>query len=214
MFYGVIHEGFYKSDPDIYYNKDKIDNKLINLCFITGLGGSGKSTLSVELESKNPNSEHVEMDEMVFNFRTNDINLFHSSLIRDFFKTPIGRKYRKSKEELFSNKNYLPSITIDFINFAIQYSNKYKNKLFIIDGVYIYQFVDPDMIRDYAIFIKGTSAIISADRAATRDANNKHFDNEDEYNQYREKRLQQIKAHYVENSKKLKAFINKLLRSK
>lgn len=211
MFYGVIQEGFYKSDPDIYYNKDKLDNRLVNLCFVTGLGGSGKSTLAVELESKIPNSEHVEMDEVVFNFRTNDINQFHSSLIRDFFKTPISRKYRKSKEELFSNKNYLASITTDFINFAIQYSNKYKNKLFIIDGVYIYQFIDPDMIRDYAIFIKGTSAIISANRAATRDADKKHFDNKEEYNQFREKRLQQIKAHYVENNERLKAFIDKLL---
>lgn len=206
-----LNEGFYKSDPDIYYNKDKVDSGLTNLCFVTGLGGSGKSTLSVELESKYPNSEHVEMDDAVFNFRTTDINLFHSSLIRDFFKTPTGRKYRKSKEELFSNKNYLPSITMDFVNFAIQYANKYKNKLFIIDGVYIYQFVDPDMIRDYAIFIKGTSTVVSTNRAATRDANKKHFDNEEEFNQFREKRYQQIKAHCVENSKKLKAFINKLL---
>ena len=40
-----IRESFLFNDKDIYWNKDKFDSGEINLCFITGYSGSGKSTM-------------------------------------------------------------------------------------------------------------------------------------------------------------------------
>ena len=60
-----ILEGYFKSDKDIYYNKDKFDSGEINLCFITGLSGSGKSTMGRGMSSKDV--EHYEMDDVICN---------------------------------------------------------------------------------------------------------------------------------------------------
>ena len=46
-------EGYIKDTKDIYYNKDKFDSGEVNLCFITGLSGSGKSTMGRSMSSKN-----------------------------------------------------------------------------------------------------------------------------------------------------------------
>jgi adenylylsulfate kinase-like enzyme len=44
-----LDESLLLNEKDIYYNKDKFDSGEINLCFITGLSGSGKSTMSREM---------------------------------------------------------------------------------------------------------------------------------------------------------------------
>ena len=59
----VIKEGYIKSDPDIYYNKGKFDSGEINLCFITGLSGSGKSTMAGEMSK-----ESISLDDIGFNY--------------------------------------------------------------------------------------------------------------------------------------------------
>lgn len=195
----------FSDTKDIYYNKDKFDSGEINLCFITGLGGSGKSTMSRELSTNN--IEHVEMDEVIFNFRTKDVNKFSSTMIKDFFKS-TGKQYRKSKEELFSDKNYLESISDDFIRFSIKYANSHKNRKFIVDGVYIYWYANPSELSDYTVFIKGTDKEESAKRAIERDTNNKNFDNDKDREEFRKKREQQIRSHIEENYSKLVKFRN------
>ena len=38
----TLNESILINEDDIYYNKNKFDSGEINLCFITGLSGSGK----------------------------------------------------------------------------------------------------------------------------------------------------------------------------
>lgn len=54
---GVVYldESLLINEKDIYYNKDKFDSGEINLCFITGLSGSGKSTMSREMAKQKKN---------------------------------------------------------------------------------------------------------------------------------------------------------------
>ena len=51
----------------------------------------------------------------------------------------------------------------------MQYANSHKKTKFVCEGVWLYRFVDPALLKNYAVFIKGTSATTSSYRAIKRD---------------------------------------------
>lgn len=170
-------EGFLKSDKDIYYNKDKFDSGEINLCFITGHSGSGKSTMARSMQ--NAKVEHYELDDLNQNYKFTDDNLKeYGDLIYSFFKGP-GKKYRYySYEDMQNCTNPLDDsgdefdkcINRDFVKYAMKYANSHKNTKFVIEGIWLYFFFKPEELKDYAVYIKGTSRVLSAFRAAKRDS--------------------------------------------
>ena len=171
-----IEEGFLKSDKDIYYNKDKFDSGEINLCFITGLIGSGKTTMSKEISSKN--IECYEIDDVIFNYCLSDDDLKDKKLLYLFFNG-IGKKYRYRYKDneynhnlYYSFENYEKDITIDFVKYSIEYASSYTNKI-VIDGIWIYLYIEPKLLSDYAVYIKGTSMVKSSYRATNRGIQNK-----------------------------------------
>lgn len=172
-----INESVIISNKDIYYNKDKFDSGEINLCFITGHSGSGKSTMGRDMQSDN--IEHYELDDVMANYNFSDENLKeYGDLIYSYFKSP-GKKFRyHSKDEFMNDKSYNDTDeyngyealnTKTFVDYAIKYANSHKNTKFVLDGIWVYLFIKPDKIKDYAVYIKGTSAVKSAYRAANRD---------------------------------------------
>ena len=173
-----ISEGYLKSDKDIYYNKDKFDSGEINLCFITGLSGSGKSTMGRDMSSKN-NVEHYELDDLNQNYKFTDEDLKkYGDLIYSFFKGP-GKKYRYySFKDMQNCTNPLDDsgdefdkfVNRDFVKYAMKYAKSHKNTKFVIEGIWLYFFFKPEELKDYAVYIKGTSRLISAFRAARRDS--------------------------------------------
>ena len=170
-------EGFLKSDKDIYYNKDKFDSGEINLCFITGHSGSGKSTMARSMQSAKV--EHYELDDLNQNYKFTDDNLKeYGDLIYSFFKGP-GKKYRYySYEDMQNCTNPLDDsgdefdkcVNRDFVKYAMKYANSHKNTKFVIEGIWLYFFFKPEELKDYAVYIKGTSRVLSAFRAAKRDS--------------------------------------------
>lgn len=170
-------EGFLKSDKDIYYNKDKFDSGEINLCFITGHSGSGKSTMARSMQ--NAKVEHYELDDLNQNYKFTDDNLKeYGDLIYSFFKGP-GKKYRYySYEDMQNCTNPLDDsgdefdkcVNRDFVKYAMKYANSHKNTKFVIEGIWLYFFFKPEELKDYAVYIKGTSRVLSAFRAAKRDS--------------------------------------------
>ena len=171
-----IEEGYFKSDKDIYYNKDKFDSGEINLCFITGFAGSGKTTMSKEISSKN--IECYEIDDVIFNYCLSDDDLKDKKLLYLFFNG-IGKKYRYRYKDneynhnlYYSFENYEKDITIDFVKYSIEYASSYTNKI-VIDGIWIYLYIEPKLLSDYAVYIKGTSMVKSSYRATNRGIQNK-----------------------------------------
>lgn len=170
-------EGFLKSDKDIYYNKDKFDSGEINLCFITGHSGSGKSTMARSMQSAKV--EHYELDDLNQNYKFTDNNLKeYGDLIYSFFKGP-GKKYRyHSYDDMQNCTNPLDDsgdefdkcVNRDFVKYAMKYANSHKNTKFVIEGIWLYFFFKPEELKDYAVYIKGTSRVLSAFRAAKRDS--------------------------------------------
>lgn len=169
-----ISEAYIRNMEDIYYNKDKFDSGEINLCFITGHSGSGKSTMGRNMASDKV--EHYELDDVVANFNFSDDNLKeYGDLIYSFFKS-VGSKYRETKEELIKMEDYEKNIIRDFVEYSKKYAKNHKDRKFILEGIYLFFCIDPVSIDDFAVYIKGTSAVISAFRAAKRDyseSNNK-----------------------------------------
>lgn len=175
----MIGEGYLLNKKDIYYNKDKFDSGEINLCFITGHSGSGKTTMGRYMQSEK-NVETYELDDLIFNYNFSDDNLKeYGNLIYSFFKG-VGKQFRyHSKKELYDNhkwddtsvyNGYEFSIITSFVNYAIKYAKSHKNTKFVLEGIWIYMFFEPKYFEDYAVYIKGTSVLISNLRAARRDS--------------------------------------------
>lgn len=181
----TVCEGKYISSKDVYYNKDKFDNGEINLCFITGHSGSGKSTMANKME--NDGIEKYELDDVTSNHRFTDSELKeYGNLISSFFSGP-GKKYRvRSEEELTecikkldkknhgdekkSDDEFWGGITRDFVKFSKSYAKSHTNKKFVVEGVWILDYCKPSDFKDCALYIKGTSLLKSRWRAAKRDS--------------------------------------------
>ena len=175
-----LEEKYIMNDKDIYYNKDKFDNGGINLCFITGHSGSGKSTMGRDMQSNN--IEHYELDDLQCikdHFTMQNLKEY-GDLIYSYFNGK-GKKFYISFKELEDNKTpgseYEDILYKDFVKYAMDYAKSHKNKKYVIEGVWLFcsdennkPYFSPEEFKDYAFYIKGTSAIVSKHRAALRDA--------------------------------------------
>ena len=161
-----IKESYVINEKDIYYNKDKFDSGEINLCFITGHSGSGKSTMANNMENKG--IEKYELDDVLANkiYYTMDNLKEYGDLIYSFFKT-VGSKYYYTKDDIDSGSikpysgNYDKDLTVDFINYSINYAKNHKDKKFVIEGIWLYLYIEPNKLKDYAVYIKGISRLFS-----------------------------------------------------
>ena len=210
-----VLEGLLKSDKDIYYNKGKFNSGEINLCFITGLSGSGKSTMGRGMSSKD--IEHYEMDDIICNYAFSDDNLKeYGGLVESFFKGP-GKEYRLKRDDedhnnavFDSHENYEKEITQLFVKHAISYCKSHKGIKYVCDGIWIFMFIKPGQLKDCAVYIKGTSSIKSGHRALKRDID------EDKRNgmtslqifKHEIKRVKEDILYARENQKELKSFIS------
>ena len=169
-----ISESVLLNEEDIYYNKDKFDTGEINLCFIIGHSGSGKSTMARNMS--NNNTEYYELDDVIWNKENYTMDNFkkYGDLIYSFFKG-LGKKYYYTGEELKNGlaksiDNYEEHLIKDFIEYTKQYAKSHKNTKYVIEGIWIVLFTNPNEYDNYAFYIKGTSTLISRWRAAKRDS--------------------------------------------
>lgn len=210
-----VNEGYIKPDEDIYYNKDKFDSGEINLCFITGLSGSGKSTMGRNMSSKN--IEHYELDDVILNDNFTMENFKkYGGLIYSFFKGP-GKSFKLIKnDDTHNNKvfedheEYEKEIISLFVKHAIAYAKSHKNTKFVCDGIWIFMFIKPNILENCAVYIKGTSSLKSGYRALKRDVQNDKQYNPDEPKLKKFKRylgrLKEDIFYAKENQKELKSF--------
>lgn len=176
----VMNENIFLNDDDLYYNKDKFDSGEINLCFITGLSGSGKSTMGMHMRDKT--IEHYELDDLwcvADHFTMAELKEY-GDLIYSFFKGP-GKRYYVTLEYLKKNNvsefDYEYKLFPDFVHYAMKYAKLHKDKKFILEGIWLFcaedrRWFNPKEFDDYAVYIKNTSVIVSMIRGAKRDASN------------------------------------------
>lgn len=172
-------ESVIKNQEDIYYNKEKFDSGEINLCFITGHSGSGKSTMGRDMQQHG--IEHYELDDLIFikdHFTMANLKEY-GGLIYSFFNGP-GKKYYVTKKYVIDNNvpnsEYEDRVFIDFVNYAKRYAKSHPKTKFVVEGVWLFKprWFKPEEFKDYAFYIKGTSMMISNIRAAKRNAKADH----------------------------------------
>lgn len=174
----TILESILINEDDIYYNKDKFDSGEINLCFITGLSGSGKSTMGRDMQSHGV--EHYELDDLqciADHFTLANLKEY-GDLIYSYF-TGEGKKFYKTLKELkdaqVSESEYEDKLYPGFVHYAMKYAKSHKDRKFVLEGVWLYnkKWFTPEEFKKYAFYIKGTSMIISHIRSAKRDSKSK-----------------------------------------
>ena len=176
----TAEEGYILNDDDIYYNRDKFDSGEINLCCITGLSGSGKTTMGKYMNSLN--IEHYELDDVMYNKDKYTMRQLKEKgdLIYSFFNG-VGKKYYVDTEYLKQHNvpgsEYEDKLFKDFMEYAKRYAESHKTKKFIIEGVWFFckgesgePYFQPEYFDDCAFYIKGTSMIKSRYRAVVRDS--------------------------------------------
>ena len=166
-----VNETLLISEPDLYYNKKAFDEGGINLCFVIGYSGSGKSVLTQEYEGEN--IEKVSLDDLVCvkDHYTMDELKSMSGMLYSFFAGP-GAKYYISREErdLFADRS---EVFVEFIKYARKYSSAHKDRKYILEGIWTYLFFDdPSKFDKYAVYMKGTSLIKSKLRRMKRESSN------------------------------------------
>lgn len=91
----------------------------------------------------------------------------YGDLIYNFFKK-YPKWYCSARDAVTPETRNYDRMFVEFVNYAIQYASSHKNIKVVVEGIYIYDYIPPEKLDKYAVYIKGTSALISKIRAAKR----------------------------------------------
>lgn len=135
---------------DTYYKLDNFKSNKSNIIFITGIYGSGKSTLGEEL-AKKYNATFIPLDDITFN-NYHIINKIDWNQLND------------------NDKLYYDFI-FNYLKYIINYTKQHPKQKFIIEGIQLSFPNVFDLIKNQSIIIKNTSFIDSSIRSFKRDYN-------------------------------------------
>jgi superfamily II DNA or RNA helicase len=177
----VVDESYVFNKADILYNKAKFESGSTNLCFLTGHSGSGKSTMGNTFSSANTDRKSIwiSLDWVLENKDYFSLEVMRTENALDMlykFFTGVGKEFYVSAGDELAQYNethpgidYNETLVKEFIKFAIKYADSHKNQKFIIEGIQLFFYIEPEDLQDYAVYIKGTSMLVSWYRGFLRD---------------------------------------------
>ena len=129
---------------DIYHNIDLWESGKSNVIWITGMSGSGKSTIAKEIADEY-NAEYVELDNLL-RVKIRNSDTIDNGLIDSYIKS-VGGLYNVFpycsnldkvgwKDIVKEEEKYYKECD-RFFDYIIKYANDHKNKKFVIEGVQI-----------------------------------------------------------------------------
>lgn len=150
---------------DIFHNIDMWENGESNILFVTGLSGSGKSTISKEL-SNTYNTEYVELDNLL-RAKMNNWDTTKCKMLDDYIKSvggldnifPYCNELNKqiSWKDIVCEEDKCKKEFIRCFDFIMNYSKTHRNKKFIVEGIQIFYYADNETIKllsNYPIILK------------------------------------------------------------
>lgn len=161
--------GLIFSKRDYVYNLDNY-GKRYNLLFITGMVGSGKTTLSKKIANEE-NAIILSEDWLTWSEVYKNDKLAMKILNKFYKKCPQAKEAAINNlwhKQLLSNEEQR-KIRTEYNKFLIDYTLKNQKKLFIIEGIDVYRIIDLKDIANKGIIIKGTSVIKCFIRRYKRD---------------------------------------------
>lgn len=154
-----IEENYIFSKNDLYINFEKFESGKSNICLVTGLSGSGKSTIASSLATKH-NAEWIELDNFEQCYGFNDEQLKQAGQVFYDYLSSHKELWDKLKSKSIKGKDLGIEIN-KFVHYCISWCNKDKENKYIIEGVQIYSFMKYKEIKSYPLIIKNTSMIKS-----------------------------------------------------
>lgn len=156
----------FKTVNDISYGLDEFDVES-KILLVTGLSGSGKSFLTNELQKKY-NAHTFQVEWLKHHTHISE----ECEYILDTFlkKYPQIKNCVKNKWDNTRREDNNPLFK-EYINLFFKHFLEVKdpNKLYIVEGIQLFSLIDFDLIKDYPIIIKGTSAYNSFKNRFHRD---------------------------------------------
>ena len=156
----------FKNINNIDFNSSVFSNES-KILLITGLSGSGKSYLAREI-AKEKDASIFQVEWLKHKKHISE----ECKYVLDTFieKYPeaipyIDTKWNNSKNE-DDNELFKKYINLFFIHFL---EVKDRNKNYIIEGLQLFTLLDFDLIKDYPLIVKGTSAYNSFKNRLKRD---------------------------------------------
>ena len=168
------------SKDDIYINYQSWGKSPeTNLLFVTGLSGSGKTTISKEIAKSHNKIIVWKIDDIYdgnfkkyFDKVPGYKELYKKVQGIDYLNNWIDNVYGVSQKTL----EMLENITNEVIKFLTIYASKnFKKYKFIVEGIQIFEDCDFDLVYGKPIIIKGTSALASYIRRKLRNRKNDSF---------------------------------------
>lgn len=149
---------------DVYHNIELWESGKSNLLWITGLSGSGKSTISKEI-AEEYGAEYIELDNLqrakMGNWDTTD------NEVLDSYIKSVGGLYNVfpycntlstvTWKDVVSKENKCHEEFSRFFEYLIQYAKKHKDRKFVVEGVQIAYNTTNAMIKkisEYPVIIK------------------------------------------------------------
>lgn len=161
-----LSESYIFSKKDEFINIDSWKpGKDTNALYITGLSGSGKTSLTYNI-ARHYNANVIGLDH-VFGHKDlleiDDIELPPGlKIIKKFYSNPANLFDTTDKSIFIKNLK-------KFMNYMMDYMSHNPNKLFIIEGIDIYLHPDIFNLKDKPVVIKNTSTLKSFYRAHKRE---------------------------------------------
>jgi Cdc6-like AAA superfamily ATPase len=168
-----LNENLLVTKEDSYINFNKFRSGDSNICFVTGISGSGKSVLSTKLASEY-NAVLYRLDD--FDFFCPDFKGYNNIYKNDsMFRTFINknRDFRFFLDSNFAknmSKDIIKNFFIRFIPFIIEWCETHKSFKFVVEGIQIFIFSNPKELRKYPIIIKNSSVKKSLQQKKERDS--------------------------------------------
>lgn len=169
----VLDEGLIFSEKDIVLNIDDFESGKSNILFITGLAGSGKTTLAGTLEEQY-GAEVVSLD--YFQHEASFYNGYFKEF-KDTISYKLVDKYMKENPDIAKSRDSFNGISLEdfgdyfvpFFGWLVNTLRKNKDKKYIVEGIHILLFIPYKDISSYPLYCVNTSAIKSLVRHWKRD---------------------------------------------
>ena len=169
---------------DIYHNLDLWENGSSNLMWVTGLSGSGKSTIAKEIANTD-GAQHIELDDLQraklrnwdsTGFKILDDYIASKGGLTNIFPYVNDIEKPTFRELVLSNEEGCANQFKDVLNYIISYAKEHKDEKFVVEGVQIAFYASDDIIAKiskYPVVIKMTGPLKAEFRRDIRLINSK-----------------------------------------
>lgn len=151
----------------IIYNLNNFKNRKTNICFVTGLSASGKTTLSKKI-AKKYGYIHIDLDNFEPPMSTqtlDDIKIECGEVFYIYF-SKHKELYNRLRTERINEEELYEEFT-RFMDFVINYC-KNDSKKYILEGIQIYSILKPSILLEHSFIIIDKSIIFCIYRKIKR----------------------------------------------